>query len=99
MCGLCGNFGSADHWSIVPLDGATPAADRMRHAGAANRLLAYYGLRLDVWGGRYTLRSRTGRTAVITNIGELWVAADRLSGRPCDPLDPGLLAHLAGEAA
>ena len=94
MCGLCGNFGAADHWSMVPLGEATPTADRQRHAQAANRLLSPYGLKLEVWSGRYTLRNRTGRSVVISSIGELWQAADRLSATPCDPLDEVLISRL-----
>ena len=65
--------------------------------GSANRVLAHYGLSLSDWpaGNAYVLRSRTGRTAMVTHLGELWAAAERLAGKPCDPLDGALLEHLA----
>jgi hypothetical protein len=44
------------------------------------------------------LTSRTGRTAIVETIGEIWSAAERLGGRVCDPLDDGYLAVLAGGA-
>jgi hypothetical protein len=60
-----------------------------------NRVLDHFGLRLDDWAGRvYVLRDRTGRTAVVDNLGILWTEAARLAGRPLDPLDPGLIDHL-----
>ena len=40
------------------------------------------------------LKSFTGRSALVENVGELWPEAERLAGRPLDPLDPGLLAAM-----
>ena len=34
-----------------------------------------------------------GASAVVANLGALWVEAERLAGRPLDPLDPGLVAR------
>ena len=62
----------------------------------ANRVLDHFGLRLDDWGGRvYVLRDARGRSAVVANLGELWVEAERLAGRRLDPLDPELVSALA----
>jgi hypothetical protein len=44
------------------------------------------------------LTSRTGRTAIVETIAEVWSAAEGLSGRSCDPLDEGYLAALASSA-
>ena len=61
-----------------------------------NRVLDHFGLRLDDWSGRvYVLRDRKGRSAVVANLGALWVEAERLVGAPLDPLDPGLVRALA----
>ena len=94
MCALCGAFGVAEHWTDR-LDGEaarpTPSADRQQKASTANALLALYGLKLAPWGGRYTLASRTGKVAVVDHFGVLWPAAERLAGRPCDPLDPQVI--------
>lgn len=102
MCGLCGALGGADHWA-EPAAGAPGAAGathrqvRQLRARLANRVLGHYHLRLEDWAGsRYLLRSRTGSTAIIPHLGALWPAAERLAGRPCDPLDPGLLKALGG---
>jgi hypothetical protein len=40
------------------------------------------------------LRSATGQAALVPHLGALWPAADRLARKPCDPLDPELIAAL-----
>ena len=58
-----------------------------------NRVLSHYGLSLSDWAGSvYTLRDAKGRSAVVTDIGSLWSEAEKLAGRPLDPLDPALVA-------
>ena len=60
-----------------------------------NRVLDHFGLRLDDWSGRtYVLRDRKGRAVVVSNLGSLWVEAEKLAGRALDPLDPELVAAL-----
>jgi hypothetical protein len=91
MCGLCGVLLS-EHWAE---EGEARRA-RVLRTGLLNRVLGHFGLRLDDWAGRvYVLRDRTGRTAVVTDLGSLWVEAERLLGRPLDPLDPALVDALA----
>jgi len=100
MCGLCGLFGTADHWSdALAGGGLTATAERHHRTAVANRVLGPYSLRLAEWSGRYVLTSRTGKGAVVEGLGALWPAAERLAGRPLDPLDPAALAALerAGE--
>ena len=59
-------------------------------------VLRHYGLSLSDWtAGKAVLKSFTGRTALVENVGELWPAAERLAGRPVDPLEPALLNALA----
>ncbi|TCM54322.1 hypothetical protein C8J36_105179 [Rhizobium sp. PP-F2F-G48] len=94
MCGLCGAFANADHWSQggdVAL--AMPAAERMRQAAAANRVLAARGLKLSVWADRFVLRGATGRSVVVDHLGALWPAADSLGVR-FDPLDAAVILRL-----
>ena len=96
MCGLCGLFGQADHWSDAAhvASDRTGQAERQHRVAVANRVLAQFGLKLAAWSNRYTLTSRTGRMAVVDTIGALWPEAERLSGRACDPLDPQIVAAL-----
>ena len=103
MCGLCGILNHADHWTSGPEgadspDVSRPAADRHMRALAANDILSLFGLRLDSWAGRYTLRSNTGKVAVVNNVGAIWIEAERLTGHSCDPLDPDILAKLEARA-
>jgi hypothetical protein len=50
---------------------------------------------LDDWRGRvWTLRDAKGRSAVVADLGSLWGEAERLAGRPLDPLDPDLQRSL-----
>jgi hypothetical protein len=91
MCALCGVL-LEEHWAE-----AGPRRARTFRVKLANRVLDHFGLRLDDWGGRvYVLRDRKGRSAVVANLGVLWVEAERLVGRPLDPLDPALLDALGG---
>lgn len=107
MCSLCGVLGGAEHWS----DAAARPGVYTRNAGridrrreraarvaAANRILSAYALTLSDWqGASYVLSTRTGKSEVIEDLGHLWPAAERLAGRACDPLDPGLIARLEAE--
>jgi hypothetical protein len=40
------------------------------------------------------LSNRTGRHEIVSNLAELWGAADRMLARSCDPLDDALIASL-----
>jgi hypothetical protein len=108
MCGLCGVLGAETHWSdaaarpeaFQPVDApgsARPTRRQERHQRIAltNRILRHYGLELaDFQGQSYVLRGATGRQAVVPHLVGMWTAAERLAGRPCDPLDPALIAAL-----
>ncbi|MGH6873643.1 MAG: hypothetical protein ACREDW_01410 [Aestuariivirgaceae bacterium] len=95
MCGLCGIFAGADHWSDSPADnGETRARSRQVRTKLANQVLAHYSLKINDTGGSLLLRSATGQAALVPHLGALWSAADRLARKPCDPLDPELIAAL-----
>jgi hypothetical protein len=90
MCVLCGVLLS-EHWAEQE-GGRRGRVFRVR---LLNRVLAFYGLRLDDWSGRvWTLRDAKGRSAVVADLGSLWGEAERLDGRPLDPLDPDLQRSL-----
>jgi hypothetical protein len=92
MCSLCGVLAGADHWTDAR--GAASAEARQLRSRVANAVLGHYGLQLDDWAGSLVLRNRTGRSAIVPHLGALWPAAEDFAGRPCDPLDPDLLAAL-----
>ena len=90
MCALCGALLS-EHWAEQE-GGRRGRVFRVR---LVNRVLAHYGLRLDDWSGRvWVLHDSKGRSAVVPDLGSLWVEAEKLAGRKLDPLDPELVAAL-----
>lgn len=104
MCGLCGVLGGDDHWtSAVARPGVyargVGTVDRRRERAhrvrTANLILRHYGLALSDWqGASYLLSSSTGKTEIVDSLAHLWPAAERLAGRPCDPLAADLVAAL-----
>jgi hypothetical protein len=106
MCALCGILGGKGHWSdsaSAPAAFAgrtepqTRARERQARTRILNRALKQHGIVVKDWSGNsYLLTGLTGRTAIVDTIGELWSAAERLSGRAFDPLDEAYLATLRG---
>ena len=106
MCALCGVLGGAGHWTdAVARPGvftrtAEPIERRRERAARvtqANRVLKHYRLSLSDWqGASFLLSTATGKTEIVDNLTHLWPAAERLIGRPCDPLDEALLGTLTG---
>lgn len=104
MCGLCGVLGGEAHWADgVAGPGASAASAvpwlrrqaRRRRVELGNRVLRHHGLALADWQGTgYVLRGRTGGTEMVAGLADLWPKAERLCGRPVDPLDPALLDAL-----
>ena len=90
MCVLCGVL-LEEHWA----EGEGGRRARVFRVRLLNRVLGFYGLRLDDWSGRvWTLRDQKGRSVVVENLGSLWFEAERLAARKLDPLDPELVASL-----
>jgi hypothetical protein len=104
VCALCGVLGSGEHWTdAVARDSvysrnADPVGrrrERARRVRIANLVLAHFGLNVTDWQGTaFLLSTRTGKTEIIGDLGHLWPAAERLSGRPCDPLALPLITRL-----
>jgi hypothetical protein len=108
MCGLCGVLGVAVHWTDragapVAFQGGetgTLRQERLARVALANRILRHYRLKLsDVAGRSYLLTSATGKQAIVPDIMAIWNEAEKMLGRPCDPLDPALVASLEAERA
>jgi hypothetical protein len=94
MCALCGVLGGAEHWT----DAAARRRERAHRVAGANRIVRHYGLALADWqGAAFVLSTRTGRSEMVESVAHLWPAAERLLGRPCDPLDEGLIARLEAD--
>ena len=105
MCALCGVLGGAGHWTdAVARPGiftrtAEPIERRRERAlrvGHANKVLKHYRLSLSDWQGTsFLLSTATGKTEIVDNLTHLWTAAEKLIGRPCDPLDESLIESLS----
>jgi hypothetical protein len=115
MCILCGEFVSQIHWTERHADERARTSidagakdenrrnrrrERVRRASVTNEVLRYYGLKVSDWSGtKYVLRDGKGRTELVQDLGSLWPEAQRLTGRPLDPLDPALHAALRAALA
>lgn len=76
--------------------------ERRKRVSIINRVLGHYGVSIRDWGGNsYVIADKSGRNENIYDLGGIWREADRLSERPCDPLDPALIDALraASDAA
>jgi hypothetical protein len=108
VCALCGVLGGSDHWTDAPgrpgvytraADPLERRRERARRVAVANRVLAHFGMQVSDWqGASFMLSTATGKMEMVDNLSHLWSVAERLSGRPCDPLDATLLARLDGRA-
>src|SRR5262249_2240814 len=100
MCGLCGLFGGADHWTATSAspqifgDARTRRAERAERVRLANAVLGGFALRLDDWqGSTFILSSATGRREMAGTLPAVWKAGAGVVVRPVDPV---LLSRLAG---
>ncbi len=104
MCALCGVLGGAEHWTAAVVRGGvfTRSSDapsrrreRTSQVVAANRVLKHYRVSMADWqGSAFVLSGATGKTEIVDNLGHLWAAVERLTGKPCDPLDAELITVL-----
>ncbi len=89
MCSGCGAPPVPGHWTDA--GGATPA-DRLRiraaRAQVLGRVLSDHGLRAadGMLVPGLTLSASGGRQVLVPDLDALWSAAERLTGRPVDPL-------------
>lgn len=100
MCVLCYELAPEDHWADAASAGqltsaARSARHRRTHLLAA--LLAPYGLTVSDpgTGPHRVIGNRKGAEEIAAGLPAIWQAADRLSARPIDVLDPALLHALA----
>lgn len=104
MCVLCYELAPEDHWSDGRPDDAAGTAARMarhRRTHLVAAVLAPYGLTVsDPGTGPHRLiADRKGGGEIAAALPAIWQAADRLSPRPVDVLDPALLDALSRDPA
>ena len=86
MCGLCGDLTPQDHWTDRGA-GSSAVRHRLQRLQAVRALLQGTGLTVAEWRGRgYQLGNGRGRTVLVPDLGALWAEAERILGRPVDPL-------------
>ncbi|GAA7623576.1 hypothetical protein HpMMM27_01330 [Helicobacter pylori] len=68
---------------------------RLKRVGLLNKILAFYGLKIDDWqGAKFVLCDKKGQSVMVNDLGDLWDKAQNLAKKEMDVLDPNLLAFL-----
>lgn len=96
MCEVCAVFGLGRHWTDAGdlADAKLPASDiaryrkeRRQRIELFNALVDGTGLALSDWDGEaFWLERRDGRGERVADLGRVWDVAERMAGRPIDPL-------------
>jgi len=94
MCNACGNPAAPGHWTEA---GANTPPDRIRarfrRAQILQKVLPRFGLTAHDGGVVDGIQFGTlsGNQTMVDNLEQIWVEAERLLGKPLDPLDPRFL--------
>ena len=110
MCVLCGELIMNVHWTDQPLHDSeyrrktrivagegqrTRRRMRIKRVAVANKILSYYGLKLQDWNGsKYILSDKKGVSNVVSSLGDMWKTASDMCRKTPDPLDPDFLQAL-----
>jgi hypothetical protein len=96
MCVLCYGLAGEEHWTDARVGDEPNVSVRARRRRLLTQLIAAHGLDYseDPTGVTALVGDRKGNVAVARGLGELWAAAERLAGRPLDPLEPAILGRL-----
>jgi hypothetical protein len=97
VCVLCYGLAGEEHWTDARVGSEPAAAVRARRRRILSRVLAAHGLDYsdDPTGLTSLISDRKGNVAVARSLGEVWAAAERVTGRRLDPLAPALLERLS----
>lgn len=91
MCANCGFPAAPGHWTEA---GAELSSDRLRaryrRASLLREVLRSHGLTAHDDGATpgITVSTQTGRHEIVPDLAAVWAVAERLTGRPVDPLGP-----------
>lgn len=104
MCGMCGLWGSTDHWSNpARLPGATPGQAnmqrvRIQQADAISSFTRKAGAVVRDWGqSSWIVENFSGGTEIVDSLGAVWAAVERLTGRSMSPLSLELIQPLEAQ--
>jgi hypothetical protein len=99
VCIVCYALTGEEHWTDARVGHEPRASVRARRRAMLSRIMAAHGLDYsdDPTGVTALISDRKGGVEVAGNLGEVWAAAERLAGRPLDPLDASLVERLAAE--
>ncbi len=68
---------------------------RLKRVGLLNRILVFYGLKIDDWQGvKFVLCDKKGQSVIVNDLGDLWDKAQKLAKKEMDALDSHLLVFL-----
>ncbi|GHP48873.1 hypothetical protein VN0224_04290 [Helicobacter pylori] len=68
---------------------------RLKRVGLLNRILVFYGLKIDDWqGAKFVLHDKKGQSVIVNDLGDLWDKVQKLAKKEMDALDSNLLAFL-----
>ncbi|UOS25349.1 hypothetical protein [Helicobacter pylori] len=68
---------------------------RLKRVELLNRILAFYGLKIDDWqGAKFVLCDKKGQSVIVNDLGDLWDKVQKLAKKEMDALDSHLLAFL-----
>lgn len=91
MCANCGFPAAPGHWTEA---GAVLSSDRLgaryRRASLLRAVLRKHGLTAHDDGATpgITISTLTGNQEIVPDLSTVWAIAERLTGRPIDPLGP-----------
>lgn len=91
MCASCGFPAAPGHWTDAgAADPAQRLRNRFRRAQVLKSVLRAYGLTAHDGGQVPGIQIGTlsGSQAIALDLAEVWEVAERLCGKPVDPLDP-----------
>lgn len=65
---------------------------RLRRVTIANKILGYYGLKIQDWNGsKYVISDKKGVSNVVHDLGGMWKTASDMCHKEMDPLDSDFL--------
>jgi hypothetical protein len=97
-CAHCAAFSAGRSTGLTPSPDPAFSPVTLMRRRAADRVLSHYRMNLADWqGSAFVLSTATGKTEIVDNLAHLWMAAERLLGRSCDPLDEELIALMERE--